>query len=78
MLNVFPNGVNCSEIDRENNYLILASYSKDSFNKKTSTTSKNGISMWRFINSKPWLKNVFITDEIEAIVFINLNLKSCN
>ena len=68
VLNVFPNGVYCSEIDRDNNYLIIASFSKDSLNKKTTTCSKNGVSIWRFINSKPWLKNVFITDEVNAIV----------
>ncbi len=68
LLNIFPNGVYCSEVDKDNNYLIVAGFSKDSFNKKTTTMSKHGISVWRFINSKPWLKNVFLTDELTEMV----------
>ncbi len=55
---IFPNGIYCAEMNSSKQYLLLGSFaSSNSYNyKKTS----NGISIFRILNSEPWIKHVDI------------------
>lgn len=64
---MFSKGIYCTEIDNNYNYLFIGSYS-DNNNKKTTTKANRGISLWRFINSKPYIENVFLTETINEMV----------
>ena len=53
---ILPNGIYCAEMDSSKKYLLIGSFaSSNSYNyKKTS----NGISIFRVLNTEPWIKHV--------------------
>ena len=58
---VFPNGVYCAEMNSSKEYLLIGSFaSSNSYNYKQTT---NGISIWRVLNSEPWIKHVDIVSD---------------
>lgn len=67
MLNVLPSGIYTSEMDNESRYLIIGGFSNRS-SKKTGVAS-NGVSVWRVLNSEPWLKAVTTVDSFNTVIF---------
>lgn len=59
LLNKIPNGIYCAEVDSKSEYLIIGSFASNSSQKQTS----NGISIWRILNTEPWIKHVKISNE---------------
>lgn len=55
---ILPNGIYCAEMDYSKKYVLFGSFaSSNSYNyKKTS----NGLSIFRVLNSEPWIKHVDI------------------
>lgn len=78
MTNVFPDGICSCEIDNNYQYLAFGSFVQDS-SKNNSYCSINGISLWRFVNSEPWLQvnslNDFLNDK-NKIITSKLKIKS--
>jgi hypothetical protein len=61
LLNKIPHGIYCAEVDNKYEFLTIGSF--------TSTTKKDmspsGITIWRILNTEPWIKHVSILSEID-------------
>ncbi len=64
LVSFFPNGIFCSETDLQQQYLFVGGYAS------TSRKSPNidGICVCRILNSEPWIKPVFLTENLSKIV----------
>lgn len=57
----FPSGLFACTIDTKYNCLVLGGFAND--NKRVSSYSSiNGISIWRFVNTEPWLQLISLND----------------
>jgi hypothetical protein len=63
LLNKIPNGIYCAELDSKSEYLIIGSFTASNNNKNA---SQNGLSLWRVLNSEPWIKNVSILSDNQS------------
>lgn len=61
LLNILPNGVYCAEMDSAKQYLVIGSFA--SSNSYTYKHTSNGVSLWRVLNTEPWIKHVDIKNE---------------
>ena len=63
LLNKIPHGIYCAEIDSKFEYLIIGSFASNTAKKDV---SPHGISIWRILNTEPWLKHVSILSDNES------------
>ena len=61
LLNILPNGVYCAEMDLAKQYLLIGSFA--SSNSYTYKQTSNGVSIWRLLNTEPWIKHVDIAND---------------
>jgi hypothetical protein len=63
LLNKIPHGIYCAEVDAKYEFLTIGSL--------TSNTKRNmspsGISIWRILNSEPWIKHVTILSDVDSV-----------
>jgi hypothetical protein len=63
LLNKIPHGIYCAEVDAKFEFLTIGSF--------TSNTKKNispsGITIWRILNTEPWIKHVTILSDLDSL-----------
>ena len=57
---IFPNGIYCAEMNSSKQYLLLGSFASSNSNSVNYKKTSNGISIFRILNSEPWIKHVDI------------------